>query len=81
MSVRLTTPTSRPESRAPGSAEAGIDGALRYAAGAALPLLTAGEGGGLELVTSGICTDECDGVGGPDEDGDSGSVTQRLVVC
>jgi hypothetical protein len=26
-----------------------------------------------------MCADECDGVGGPDEAGDNGSVTQSLV--
>jgi len=26
-----------------------------------------------------MCTEECDGVGGPDEAGDNGSVTQSLV--
>lgn len=30
--------------------------------------------------TSGICTLECEGVGGPDDEGERGSVTQSLAI-
>lgn len=30
------------------------------------------------LLERGMCTEDCDGVGGPDEVGDNGSVTQSL---
>lgn len=36
--------------------------------------------GWLTLPDRGMCTEECDGVGGPDEDGDNGSVTQSLEI-
>jgi hypothetical protein len=31
-------------------------------------------------VARGICAVECEGVGGPDDDGDNGSVTQSLAM-
>lgn len=90
ISVRLTTPTKRPESRAPGRAEAGMDGATAcdspagaacVSGGCTLALPGVGEGGECvfpELVGRGRCTAEWDGVGGPDEEGDNGSVIHRL---
>lgn len=96
ISVKLTTPTSRPLMRAPGSEFADTEGPLGAMKGvlgeasATLPGSALTDGGGTTWVWPELTEsdDECedvgtsvavwrDGVGGPDEEGEIGSVTQR----
>lgn len=91
ISVRLTTPNSRPDRRAPGSADAGIDvasppdvsGMGRYGLLLDVDWLGLGDIGGVPVVLDPVlpgtrCVAEWDGVGGPEDDGDIGSVTHNL---
>lgn len=104
ISVKLTTPTSRPDNRALGSADAGVDGTNTGGNPPEAPGCGAKNGIGRCELTPELAKFVCeaegdaggdvagldpalfgtkwlagrDGVGGPDEDGDMGSVTQSL---
>jgi hypothetical protein len=68
--------------------ERGWDGVGKYGvacSGTCIELVGKGRGDGggdtaLVGVARGMCGVECEGVGGPDDDGDSGSVTQSLSM-